>query len=54
LSDSIDYDPFRADVTRCPPGLYYAAVYQVDLAGAERLRAEFVQGFSSLPIRLRP
>ncbi len=28
--------------------------YEVDLARAERLRTEFVQGFSSLPIRFRP
>jgi hypothetical protein len=26
--------------------------YEVDLAGAERLRTEFVQGFASLPIRI--
>jgi cytochrome P450 len=25
--------------------------YEVDLAGAQRLRTEFVQGFASLPIR---
>jgi cytochrome P450 len=28
--------------------------YEVDLARAERLRTEFVQGFSSLPIRFKP
>ncbi len=27
--------------------------YQIDLAGAERLRTEFVQGFARLPVRLR-
>jgi cytochrome P450 len=25
--------------------------YEVDVAGAERLRTEFVQGFKSLPVR---
>jgi hypothetical protein len=28
--------------------------YEVDLGGAERLYTEFVQGFSSLPIRFEP
>jgi cytochrome P450 len=28
--------------------------YEVDLARAERLRSEFVQGFSSLPIQFKP
>jgi len=27
--------------------------YEIDLAGAERLRTEFVQGFARLPVRLR-
>ena len=27
--------------------------YEIDLAGAQRLRTEFVQGFSHLPVRLR-
>jgi len=31
-----------------------APSYEVDLDGAERLRTEFVQGFATLPIRLRP
>ena len=26
--------------------------YEIDLAGAQRLRTEFVQGFSQLPVRL--
>jgi cytochrome P450 len=26
--------------------------YEIDLAGAQRLRTEFVQGFSHLPVRL--
>jgi hypothetical protein len=30
------------------------ADYEVDLAGAERLRTEFVQGFTSLPIHFTP
>jgi cytochrome P450 len=28
-----------------------APEYEIDLAGAERLRTEFVQGFAKLPIR---
>jgi cytochrome P450 len=31
-----------------------AADYEVDLAGAERLRTEFVQGFAKLPIEFAP
>ena len=45
MQDQLAEAPWRAVLARFPD-------YEVDLAGAQRLRTEFVQGFASLPVRI--